>query len=368
MTIERYFKAVALVFFFAGCAGLNPKNDLGRGGGETPGENITLPRDYVFPANLEFRPGAFFLPAAAPGVGSITREQRDPLASLGEDEKRAVTESFRLAYVEGLLRGLSLGGTLGGDLVHSWPPDRALSLAQNWQTREAAPNSWGLPSLVLAIRGAGNDAAFIVRGRILDQYGKSGGRDRANGAAGYGAPLGEEFPYRDGVAQWFEHGLIAVDAAGKGFFEETEPPKLPPDRGDSYAGEEEGIGDQFRRALRRALYSNLPDLRADGPLRRLEIPVAETLSGGTLYFQTFNQGSVLLLLPHVPDLPFRASIVAGAFLDAFLADPPDAGIEERLLRGLERYGPPLTDPYPALDGDTYRETQRFTRGWMTLNR
>ena len=355
-----------MVFFFAGCAGLGTKNDLDRDGGETPGDNISLPRDYVFPENLEFQPGAFSLPAAAPGVGSITRERRDPLASLGEDEKRAAAESFRLAYVEGLLRGLPLGGTLGGDLVHSWPPDTALSLAQNWQTRETAPNSWGLPSLVLAVRGAGRDAAHIVRGPILDQYGKSGGRDRANGIAGYGAPLGEEFLYRDGVAQWFEHGLIRADAAGRTFFEERETPIPSPDRAGPYAGDGDGIEEQFQQARRRGLYSNLPDLRADDSPGRLEIPAAETLPPGTLYYQTCNQGSVLLLLPQVPEIPLRARIVAGAFLDAFLADPPDAGIEDRLLRGLGLYGLPLTDSCPAPEGGAYREAQRFTKGWMTL--
>jgi hypothetical protein len=368
MIIKRHFGPAVFIFLLAGCAGLDVKNDSSRGDGEAPGERAPLLRNYVLPAHLEFRPDVFSLPAAAPGVGAITREPRDPLAGLGEDEKKAVAESFRAAYVEGLLRGLSLEGTLGGDLVHTWPPGTALSLAQSWRSRETAPNSWGMPSLVLAVRGTGSDGPHIIRGGILDQYGKSGGRDRANGAAGYGAPLGEEFLYGDGIAQWFEHGLIRVDAAGRGFFEETEPPIFSPDRAERYAGDGDSIEGHFQQARRRGLYANLPDLRADDSPGRLDIPASETLPAGTLYYQTFNRGSVLLLLPRFPDILFRGRIVAGAFLDALLADPPDAGLEDRLLRGIGRYGLPLTDACPAPDGDAYRETQRFTRGWMGLRR
>jgi hypothetical protein len=361
-----------LIFLLAGCAGLGARKDSGRGDGETGEDSVPLPRDYVFPAGLEFRPGEFSLPEAAPGVGSITREQRDPLASLGEDAKEAVAESFREAYIDGLLRGLSLEGALGGDLVHTWPPDRALSLAQNWRSREAAPNSWGLPSLVLAVRGAGSGEVHIVRGRILDRYGTSGGRDRANGAAGYGAPLGEEFPYRDGIAQWFEHGLIRANAAGEVFFEERAAPSgtgfagLSPNGAGRSAGA--GVEEQFQRARQRGPYAGLPSLRADAPVGRLEIPATETLPGGTLYFQTCNRGDVLLLLGQAPDLPSRVRILAGPFPEAFLAEPPEAGLEGRLLRGLERYGLPLTDPCPAPGAEppagAYREAQRFTRGWM----
>ncbi|MDR3123376.1 MAG: hypothetical protein LBU16_06310 [Treponema sp.] len=340
------------------------RQDAYQSGAETAAVTTPLLREYVFPADLEFEPGGFSPPAAPPGVGSITREQGDPLASLTEDEKRAAAESFRGAYVEGLLRGLPLEGTLGGDLVHSWPPDEPLGLAQNWRSRETASNSWGMPSLVLAIRGRESGNALIVRGGILDQYGKSGGRDRANGIAGYGAPLGEEFLYRDGIAQWFERGLIRVDAMGRGFFEPLDLPALPPDGGGHYVGEDGIIEEHFRRALRRGVYSNLPELRADDPALRLDIPANETTSGGTLYYQTFNQGSVLLLLPRIPDFPFQARIIAGAFLQAFLSAGPAGDLYRRLLQGLERYGPPLTDAYPAPGGDG--EAQRFARGTMVL--
>jgi hypothetical protein len=364
--IKSHFSVALLIFLLAGCAGMGARKDSEDG--ETA-ENTPLLRDYVFPAGLEFRPGAFALPVAAPGVGAITREQRDPLAGLGEDAKRAITESFRNAYVDGLFRGLLLEGTLGGDLVHSWPPEEALCLVQNWRSGETVPNSWGMPSLVLAIRGAGSDDTYILRGGILDQYGKSDGRDRLNGVAGYGAPLGGEFLYRDGIAQWFEHGLIRVDASGRGFFEETEPPALSPARTGDYAGVEENIWKHFQQARRRGRYLNLPDLRADSPPGRLEIPATETLPGGILYFQTFNNASILALFPQVPDFSFRARIMAGPFLEAFLSDTSSAAdLEGRLLGGIGNYGLPLTDPYPAPDADSHRETQRFTKGRMDLRR
>jgi hypothetical protein len=364
MINKSHIGPALLIFFLAGCAGTERKQGIPPSGAETGAETIPVLREYAFPAGLEFQSGGFSLPEAAPGVGSLTRDQGDPLARLGDEDKRAVAESFRDAYVGALLRGLPLEGTLGGDLVHSWPSEEPLSLAQNWRSRDTAPTSWGIPSLVLAIRGMGGGDAYIVRGGILDQYGKSGGRDRANGVAGYGAPLGEEFLSGEGVAQWFERGLIRADASGRGSFEPADAREPPPDGAGRYPGDDGIIGEQFRRAWRRGLYSNLPELRADDPVRRLDLPASDVMPGGTLYVQTFNRGSVLLLLPRIPDLPFQARIVAGAFLDAFLSDGPAGDLAGRLLRGLERYGPPLTDAYPAPEGGGYREAQRFTQGTL----
>jgi hypothetical protein len=368
MIIKSCFSPALLIFLLASCSGLGrakqafPSNAETEGQG--PADTIPLLRKYVFPPGLEFLPGSFSPPAAAPGVGSITRTQADPLTSLTEDAKRAVTESFRAAYVEGLFRGLSLEGTLGGDQVHSWPPAESLSPTQNWRSRETAPNSWGVPSLVLAVRAVGREDTHVVRGRILDQYGKSGGKDRANGAAGYGAPLGEEFLYRDGIAQWFDYGLIRVDAAGRGFFEPAESPELPPSAAGPYGGDDGIVREHFQQARQRGAYANLPELRPDAPMRCLDFPAAGAMPAGTLYFQTFNRGSVLLLLPQAPDLPFRIRILAGTFLDAFLADAPETDLAGRLLRGIDRYGLPLTGAYPEPEGGAYREVQRFTRGWI----
>jgi hypothetical protein len=43
---------------------------------------------------------------------------------------------------------------------------------------------------------------------------------------------------------------------------------------------------------------------------------------------------------------------------------PSLVLAVRLLRGIDRYGLPLTGAYPEPEADAYRETQRFVRGWM----
>jgi hypothetical protein len=131
-----------------------------------------------------------------------------------------------------------------------------------------------------------------------------------------------------------------------------------------YVYEDEGLGEHFQQALRWAVYSALPDLGADGPVWRMDIPETRFRLAGTLYYQSFNRGSVLLLFPRFPDFPFQTRIVAGLFLEAFLAEPPGGDLGERLFQGLAHYGFPLTDAYPTLSEGAYREEQRFTRGTL----
>ena len=170
-------------------------------------------------------PGVLFsIFEAAPGVGIFTSDSRDPALELEAGERERISLSFRAAYAEALSRGLPLEGVLGGDRVHAWPAGSALAWVQNWKTAEAYPNSWGLPDLVLAIRGFNADKVFIVRGAILDAYGKSGGQGGANGVAGYGPPLSDEFPYGEGIAQRFGAGLIAAEASGETAFIPRETP------------------------------------------------------------------------------------------------------------------------------------------------
>jgi hypothetical protein len=243
---------------------------------------------------------------------------------------------------------------------------------------------------------------FTVRGAILNTYGKSAGRKGANGAAGYGAPLGEEFLYKDGIAQRFEYGLIYVDPAGKGRFIPGTAPSAQgtvPETLGYVSGDDGNIREDFQEAWKAGMNSNLPGLKADGPVQRLDfseipwkIPVdteeqtlgvdAGTIPITAVYYQSFNQGSVLFLLAQSPAAGFRTRIIAAPFLPAFLAgrDHPLPGAEasppfipligtfgafsEAVFQGLTRYGLPLTDSYPGRDGDTFRETQRFSRGWM----
>jgi hypothetical protein len=401
MIIKRHLGPALLTLLLAGCAGLNnTKQASGKNIEEDEKnlaemEQVPLLREYHIPEGMVFLSASFSWPAVTPGVGVITREQNDPGASLNENEKTTLTESFRAAYIEGQLRQSSLEGVLGGDFVHGWPPVAPLSWVQNWRDRNSSPSTWGIPSLVLAIRGIKGNAVFIVRGAILNMYGRSRGINGANGIAGYGAPLGGEFLYNGGIAQWFEYGLIHVDAAGTAAFIPGKPPisgEEPsiPEAVGYFTGNDRVIRDDFQQAWRRGMNSNLPALNPDGPVRRIdlsekpwEVPAdSGTIRIDALYFQSFNQGSVLFLLAQSRDTPFQTRIIAGPFLDAFLAgkDNPlpgtgtssasipatvsSRGLTGALLQGLDLYGIPLTDAYPVLAGGTYKEIQRFSRGRM----
>jgi hypothetical protein len=403
MIIKRHWRPVLLALLLPGCAGLNnAKQGPGKNeeAVEKPAEIEQSPllREYHIPEDMVFLPAPFSWPAVAPGVGVITREQNDPAASLSENEKKALTESFRTAYIEGQLRQSSLEGVLGGDFVHGWPPGTPLSWVQNWRDRNDSPNTWGIPSLVLAIRGIKGDTVFIVRGAILNMYGKSRGINGANGVAGYGAPLGEEFLYNGGLAQWFEHGLIHVDASGTEAFIPNKPPisgeeTSIPEAVGYFAGNDSAIRDDFQKAWRRGMNSNLPYLNPDGPVQRVdfsekpwEVPGdSGTIRIDSLYFQSFNQGGILFLLGRSGDAPFQTRIITGPFLNAFLAGKdnplpgtgtssasipetvPPGGVTGALLQGLDLYGIPLTDAYPVAERGTYRETQRFSRGQMSYD-
>jgi hypothetical protein len=192
-------------------------------GREAPADSGSSPGEQPLSPEEETLRALFSAFEAAPGVGIFTRDPRDPAQGLEAEEREGISLSFRAAYAEALGRGFPLEGVLGGDRVHAWPAGSALAWVQNWKTAEAYPNSWGLPDLVLAIRGFDAARVFIVRGAVLDLYGKSGGRGGANGVAGYGPPLSDEFPYGEGIAQRFGKGLITVDAAGHAAFIPDEP-------------------------------------------------------------------------------------------------------------------------------------------------
>jgi hypothetical protein len=207
-------------------------DDKAQGGSEDP-SGIAFQDEGSSPDEEDIRGEDLFSTfETAPGVGVFTQDPRDPALKLEAEEREKISLSFRRAYAEALSRGFPLEGVLGGDRVHSWPAGLPLAWVQNWRSAEPYPNSWGLPGLVLAIRGIDADEVFIVRGPILDAYGKSGGRGGANGVAGYGPPLSGEFPYGEGIAlgiargiaQRFGEGLIAVDASGQAAFIPHEPP------------------------------------------------------------------------------------------------------------------------------------------------
>ncbi|MDR3146092.1 MAG: hypothetical protein LBU21_07430, partial [Treponema sp.] len=192
-----------------------------------------------------------------PGVGTVRREPEDPSR---EAALRALEESFKTGYIDALLRDTPLAGVLGGDFVHGWPPEEPAAWVQNWRSAEPEPNSWGLPSLVLGLRGIEGDRVFTVTGPILDAYGRGEGLNGANGAAGYGAPRGDPFPLGRGLAQRFDRGLFILEPPEKPVFIPGKAPSAvlpcPPQTGSFPEGspaERERIREAFRSAWRIAI-------------------------------------------------------------------------------------------------------------------
>jgi hypothetical protein len=215
-----------ITLFTLSCAGLSS----GKAEGEDQAINGSdIIRQFgrgsvSLPGNVAFVSAPLVGFISAPGVGLVTREPQDLGASLGRDDRERLTGSFRDAYIEGLLLDLPLAGVLGGDMVHGWPPAAPAAWVQNWRSSEGRFNSWGTPSLLLAARGLSHDQVFLVRGEILDAYGLGGGLMGANGAAGYGAPCGDEFIYQGNRAQRFDYGIITVDPQSKPAFLPEEAP------------------------------------------------------------------------------------------------------------------------------------------------
>jgi len=385
--------------------------------------------------DLAFLPEDFTV-AVPPGVGIITRNSKNLASSLGEKEKDALSGAFLDAYIDALLRGLPLTGVLGGDFVHGWPDNSPLCWAQNWSSSEAAKNSWGIPSLVLAVKGIPRGTqtgekpdqgrVFIVRGKLLDYYGRSAGIKGANGSVGYGCPRGNEFLHQGKLTQRFALGLITVDEEGKGTFLPEDPPSSaidpPPDLG-VFTNVQGGVPDAFLEDVRAAflaawkmaLDQDIKAMTSDGPGQYLsfselppDFPGGELLKG--LYVQSFNQRSILLVLPDsslITGTPLpaattqpAASLPAAARLPLYprLITPPFTEVlldamsslpggenlhpmnikfsggddfSRTLMRGLSLYGIPLTDPvlmkFTAAAEDSparWQLGQRFSRGWI----
>ena len=130
-------------------------------------------------------------------------------------------------------------------------------------------------------------------------------------------------------------------------------------------------------------------MRPDGPGHYLSFsaeswnfPDGDTLKG--LYIQSFNQQTILFVLPDLSILPPYPRFIASPFLEVLLASghilPGGENLRplnirfrggggtftRALMRGLALYGIPLTDPMPVPDeeGESWREVQRFSRGWL----
>ena len=306
-----------------------------------------------------------------------------------------LTADFRAAYIEALFRGIALMGALGGDRVNGWPFDVSDAYTQNWRGATGVPNSWGLPTLVLAVRPAADDRAFVVTGAVLDAYGRGEGLGGANGVAGYGAPLSDEFPFEGGVAQRFQRGLIAIGADGTRRFLPQEAPSAGIDPGSGVGAYREAppaghtvesIAAAFRSAWLAAVDRGLPAAAADGPVRRVSFSVsaappkaAPAPTEGTNDFdagfgadkkivsevqvrlesalvQTYGKAAWALVLPAGEGAGSRTVLLAPPFLDFLIAK----GSWEAAFGD---YGAPLSDPFPR-GGKT---VQRFSAGWIEGN-
>jgi hypothetical protein len=350
-----------------------------------PGD--TLPELYFVPQDLPE-------PVIPPDAGA---RSEDP-----DDEAGGLKDAFRQAYAEALFRGLPLTGVLGSDRVHSWPAAAPESWAQNWTSEDTAPNSWGVPGLVLALgdyHAVGGSPVYTVSGPVLHQYGKSG-LNRANGAAGYGIPLGELFFENGGAVQRFTKGRIITDREGARFIPGEDPAVSllqnlsPEDRETEFGGRDipPGVSAAFVYAWAFAFAGG--EWAADGPVERLVFSKPWILPAGPeeiavsgLYIKSYNRGKDVFVLTDAPGLPLRAHHLRGPILALLAGRKRLPGLEQKPLGGgargggipgvqalvlsLSLYGPPLTGvlPFPAEDdgeGPLYLEAQRFARGWIVV--
>jgi hypothetical protein len=319
-----------------------------------------------------------------------------------DDEAGGLKDAFRQAYAEALFRGLPLTGVLGSDRVHAWPAAAPESWTQNWAGQDTAPNPWGIPELVLALgdfHAAGGSPVYTVSGPVLYQYGKSGGLNRSNGAAGYGIPLGELFFENGAAVQRFTKGRIIVDREGTRFVPGEDPAAAllrdlsPEDREAEFGGRDipPGVSAAFAHAWAFAFAGR--EWTGDGPVERLVFSKPWILPAGTeeialagLYIKSYNRGEDVFVLADAPQLPFRAHHLRGPILNLLAERKRLPGLEQRqplggartggavqaLVSSFALYGPPLSDPLPrpaeedAGEGPLYLEAQRFARGWIVV--
>jgi len=322
-----------------------------------------LPKNYRFiPRDPSVTPAA--PPPVHPGVGNVSSDAADPVFKLSKAEKSQLTVQFRLAFKAVALRGVPLTGALGGDRVHYWSPGKgarsAGAFSQNLRNPEGRTNSWGLKELVLAVRPFAGQRAFIVDGPLLDAYGRGEGLGGANGIAGYGAPIGEQYRTFSAVSQRFEYGLLSVGDDGKrSFLVEEAPGALSAAAGlaslvgrsdvSGSTGFPAEAGGEILASWLAAVNSGLPAAMPDAPVFLVEPKAGETVS---VWIQVYGQGMWALVYPvDGKGALSRALLIAPPFLETFLgaASWNDAFSE---------YGIPLGDPY-------FRGTvlvQQFTNG------
>ncbi len=366
-----------------------PEQGSSAGPAETLPSSLSTPEpikasDLEELGNLRFIPVPLDPVSPGPGVGLVSPQ-------LAKAQAEALGPLFKAAYVEALYRGIELKGALGADWVHPWPRSQPVVYVQNWKGAPGAPNSWGIPALILAISDGEGRGVFLVKPPILDYYGLGGGRGGANGVVGYGPPRGNEYPLNGSVAQRFDLGLISVDPQGKGTFTPSKPPSadvVPP----SVVGLFEGpvsapwspasIAQIFVSAWKRAVDRDIPPDASDGPVRYIPLLPTETGAWKGIFIQTFGNLSWALVLNdgslsstgeagstvHCVDGPFLKALWYGQSyqLTGSPTPPPappsaDLVAEDRPWQwAFALYGPPVTEAF-VRDG---KIVQRFGNGWM----
>jgi hypothetical protein len=353
--------------------------------------------------------GVFFTPQRVP-VPAVPEDtgivsERD----LKEDSKEGerLRFLFRRAYRTALTRDIPLLGVLGIDRVHRWPENSNLTWAQNWRSAASSLNSWGMPSLVLAMLNSGGDEVFTVSGDILDIYGKNLGLGGANGVLGYGAPRGNSFflKFTDytlpALAQRFDKGLIYVTNTGIGAFIAEEAPSdiiALDEMAGFYVTDDVQLRQNLKTMFWRA-YKSLVDqyergIKADGPVEYVDFDKKTMLIDMTersfyvsgLFVQYYDGGRFAVALSSAVDedgaaglyFPLGAYIIAPPFSEILLGAvrlPSSSGLSPHpfevyadtpaFIKSIALYGIPLTDSFVSIE--TMSLSQRFSKGVFHSN-
>jgi hypothetical protein len=215
-------------------------------------------------------------------------------------------------------------------------------------------------------------------------------------------------------AQRFDYGLITFDHNGKAVFTPGAAPStttnMPETTGILHGEDSDPVIQRaFQSAWQAGINAGLPVLQADTPVMRIDIagdpwflPVQTDEAEGEaglrirhVYYQSFGGGSALFVMAEgtveysgkSAALPLYPKSVASPFLEVLLHArnrkapgaehlnpvpfPPGfisgkTGLGRMLLEGIALYGLPLGAEIPRQEGNSIKKSQRFSRGWLSL--
>ncbi|GAB1484784.1 hypothetical protein MASR2M78_36020 [Treponema sp.] len=300
-----------------------------------------------------FREESAGYPSISASIGLISTDKTDEIRLLSREEAAELKLAFMDAFYAAFWRGDAILSPLGADRVHAWPGNKTLAFVQNWKAEKAFKNSWGLDDLVLAVAPRNIPRVSLVKGPLLNAFGLGEGEGRANGVQGYGAPLTDEYSYKEGRAQRFEKGLLVVEASGNRLFIPEKAPSEDADIDPAIGlSSDTRLSAQFRAAYLVGLNLGLPALSAAGPLRLVPLSPRQGIPVEGVWIQELGSDWALLA-PLIAGRVLRPCILAKPFLSLFLSK----GSWES---SLAFFGVPLSDPFPQES----RVLQRFSQGFM----